>query len=198
MQQVSDPERQRGLLRPSPTPPSIKEIAALLKEASKEPKAVDIRDVVSILYKTGMRCGELRELSWRDVDFEEKIITINSGRNGTARGIPAGERVLDILRERRQRQPDSDCVLGASPRVVLNRVARQVRPISKGILGQPLYLHSLRHPFAALWVKSGGDLGSLAHVMGHTSVLTTIRDFRSSAERFRLAAQHRSRFEGAE
>jgi integrase len=198
MHQASDPEQQRRLRRPFPTPPSSKEIAALLKEASKEPKAVDVRDVVNILCKTGMRRGELRGLRWLDVDFEEKAITITSSRNGMVRRVPVGEGVLEILRGRRERQPGSDYVLGASPHTVLDRVARLLRILSVRIVGRPLNLHSFRHAFGMHWVRLGGDLGSLAFVMGHTSVLTTIRDFRSPAERFRLAARHLARFEGAE
>jgi hypothetical protein len=52
--------------------------------------------------------------------------------------VPIGAGLLETLRQRRERQPDSDYILGASPHSVLDRVARRVGVLSERIIGRRL------------------------------------------------------------
>lgn len=196
MERVSSKHQEDEASRIFLTPPSIQEIRAILAAAGTDPKLGDLQDVVSILLYTGMRCGELRELRWSDINFEDKSITIIAGKTVRTRSIPVADWLIEVLRERRQRLPDQECVLGTSPRRVLDRVAHQFRIVSTRTLGRTFNLHSLRHTFAWLWADWGGNPVVLAYVMGYRSVLTTFRSFASPRQHFKLAASELAKIEG--
>jgi len=182
MKQVSAPAPQRGVAYRFPTPPSTQEIAALLAAASKEPEAIDVQDVLIILHSTGMRCNELCDLRWSDVDFEERSIIVNSRKTLQVRRIPITDETTAVLRARHERQPNSDYILGSAPRCLLNRIIRQIDVLCDRIGGHRITLHSLRRAFAARWIASGGSPESLASVMGlsrlgHSSEMSTSRAY---------------------
>lgn len=179
-----------------PIPPSSKELEVLLAEAGKQPGAPDVVDTVTIIDSTGVRRGELQELRWEDVDLERREMTIKTGRNGRDRSIPLADNLIDILRARRDRQPDSVFVLGGSPRATLSLVAHRLRILSGRVLGRPLSLYSLRHAFAARWMSVGGDLPVLMYILGHRSVYTTLKIFMSRDQLARLAAKQLTALEG--
>lgn len=79
---------------------------------------------VKFLFSTGCRTSEAIALTWQNVDFEAKTITIsesigiaNDGskvrkatKTGVVRVIPMSDKVYDLLAFRRRCQPPSDCV----------------------------------------------------------------------------------------
>lgn len=173
------------LYRRPPTPPSPSEVATLKRMALKQPGATDFADVVDILYETGIRVGELQRLSWNDVNFDRRRLSVGS----IDRSVPITANVSEILRRRREHYPECPYVLGSCPRRVINCVRQQFCQLTRSALGRRLALHSLRHAFALRWIKSGGDWLCLALILGHRSVETTVRVFGSPKQRLGSAAK---------
>jgi integrase len=153
-----------------------------------------LRAMVFTAAFTGMREGELRGLTWRDVDFTARTITVRQRADqwGTA-GPPkskAGQRVLDmaptIIEELRRwrlasgspvavfpgRAPDT--VIGQNS-VILAFGRLQQRAGIVDAAGQPKYtFHALRHFFASAMIGFGYTSKWLQVTMGHENIVLTL------------------------
>jgi integrase len=79
-----------------------KELDQVLAAACRQPH----HDVFCLLANTGMRIGEVENLLWTDVDFDNRAIHVQpkddwKPKTGDARSIPMSDIVLELL----QRQP---------------------------------------------------------------------------------------------
>jgi integrase len=137
--------------------------------------STDLLDVVDLLYETGMRRREAQGLKWSDVDLEKQLITIRPGKSAYERRFPVGANIVSLLRYRRKRVASSEFVFGNSACAILRRAGIQFSELTSRALGRRLGLHLLRHAFAHRWMHSGGDISSLAAVLGHSSVQTTLK-----------------------
>ncbi len=173
--------------------PTPREIAELVSAADSMPDAADFQDVVSIVANTGIRPAELCNLRWPDVDFERKCLSIGASGGARARRIPLGDKALALLRVRRQRQPDSEFVLGRSPRLVLERASRRCRLLSVQTCRRVVTLRLLRLAFLNRWVDSGGSLEALTLISG---VAQTSRCAKLDLEqKFEIAVHHQAQVE---
>lgn len=135
-------------------------------------------DIYEFFYLTGLRNGELINLTWDNVDLENEQITIQSSgrwktKTGEPRIIPMHEKVIEILKrcpqhsgqnyvftnQRRQKIPDGQ------PYKVLAKVLQKL-----GIEGN---IHRFRHTFASHLVMKGEPLYSVSKLLGHTSINVT-------------------------
>lgn len=85
-----------------------------------------LADICELALSTGMRSGELRGLSWNEVDFKNKIIHVNNSLNfinneyyldspktlSSKRDIPMIESVSKLLKERKKKQAEQRMSLG--------------------------------------------------------------------------------------
>jgi site-specific recombinase XerD len=60
-------------------------------------------------------------------------------------------------------------------RFILAKYVRQAAPHQPGLARKTLHPHTLRHSTAVHLLKSGVDLPTIAHWLGHASVNTTTR-----------------------
>lgn len=176
---------------------SHEEIASLFKEADilkiERHRRQDFSrfpTAIRLLYSTGLRVGEVANLTWQDVDFDSGVIKIRQGKFNRDRLVPLSMQMLDALKTFSERQvfaPDGFVFLSARGnrcthcsfykcfREALKRIGikHQTRKGPR--------LHDLRHTFAVhnleKWLKSGADLQAklpiLADYLGHTSLLGT-------------------------
>lgn len=63
------------------------------------------RDMALLLWLTGCRVGEARQLRWSDVDLEGGMITFRNTKNGTDYILPLSRFLWDMLLMRRARAP---------------------------------------------------------------------------------------------
>lgn len=55
---------------------------------------------LQLLKETGMRCGEAWSLRWVDLDFEQKILTLNNPeKNGKPRQLWISDKLRDMLKQ---------------------------------------------------------------------------------------------------
>lgn len=173
--------------RTSPTKRQLKPSQFALKPAEirkiiyAAPNPRD-RCLVRTLAETGIRRAEVASLDVRDLDLEDRRLAIRSGKGGKERVVPLTEELASDLRlliGRRGTGPIflSNRQAALTPRQVNRIVARagelasvkNPNPSAEGIT-----CHLFRHSFARHWKQRGGDIESLAHILGHSSSATTV------------------------
>ena len=58
--------------------------------------------IVALLWSTGLRNTELRNLQWQDIDLEEATLFVKKGKGNIQRQIFLNDRILENLRDYRQ------------------------------------------------------------------------------------------------
>ena len=178
---------------------SQEEIAQLLTAINGEP--TKYRAFFFLIAYSGFRRSEMLGLEWKDIDFENNIISIKRTSNYTSeRGIytdttktKRSKRVLKIspyimgiLKELKDEQDEEARRLG-DKWVETDRLYTKWNgePMQNGTpyfwLGEfcekhdlPFYgLHSFRHLFASLLVNQGVDIVTVSGALGHSTVSTT-------------------------
>src|SRR5258708_37802793 len=137
------------------------------------------KDLVIMAVSTGLRRGELLNLQWKNVDFQRKLIHIQSDANfhtkqGKKRIVPLSDDALRILWARFDKMK-SDFVFAQNGFKILesNATHKFKAYIKKAGLGQELHFHSLRHTFASWLVQDGVSLYEVQKLLGHSNISIT-------------------------
>lgn len=137
-----------------------------------------LHDLVTFALHTGMRMGEILELTWRGVDFTRRTVTVMRSKNGERRTIPVNETVLRVLKEKaRVRSLASDLVFCSKAFTPMEsgHLRRSFRlSLSKAKI-EEFHFHDLRHTFATRLVQAGIDLYKVQQLLGHKSPIMTQR-----------------------
>src|SRR5699024_4724659 len=67
----------------------------------EDEEPVEVRQRVAIMFlfalETGMRIGEICNLEWNDIYFEERYLTIRETKNNDPRDVPLSLRAIELL-----------------------------------------------------------------------------------------------------
>jgi len=127
----------------------------LLSLTSENPSARDLNDVLQIMSDVALRVEQLRDLRWADVDVSLRMLAITTRASGV-RLVSVSAKSIRVLERRREREPESEYVLGIARHALLDRVTRQLafHFIYLG-LGR-LSLHMVCRAFAARVLAPAG------------------------------------------
>ncbi len=129
--------------------------------------------VLELLYTTGMRCSELVELRWQDIDFERATLKIK-GKGGKIRSVPLLANTLEKLRTHKV-EAASEFVICTSKgkkayRMMIYRLINNLLQACDAPQKSP---HVLRHSFATHMLACGADLNGIKKILGHSSLAST-------------------------
>lgn len=146
---------------------------------------------------TGLRISELSALRWKDINFEERTISVNKnivvtnvdGRyqfieqnkpktKSGARIIPISSKAMEALITLKQLFPKSEYVLNtrSGERVIPANMNRTLKRILKnaGIPSDDFGgVHTLRHTFATMLFENGCNVKIVSELLGHSSTKIT-------------------------
>jgi integrase/recombinase XerD len=146
---------------------------------------------------SGLRLSEATHLQTKDIDRARMQLRVRQGKGAKERVLPLSQRLLQELeqywRAQRKGRPGQD-----SPWLFLGRAADQ--PMNRST-GQNIYyravrrsgvrrkggIHLLRHSFATQLIESGVELTLVQRLLGHSSLLTTVRYLHVTAARLDAA-----------
>lgn len=176
------------------------------------------RALILLLYGSGLRVSEALGLSMRDVDLEQRIVTVRNTKFYKTRLVPIGPKLaleLTRLGDRRRRLPMPDGedsrffasrtgALWDYPRVItlFQRVRRAAGiECPPGEL-RPPRLHDIRHTAAVhrviLWYRTGKDvqrlLPKLATYLGHVEISSTQRYLQMTPELLQEASRRFAKY----
>lgn len=128
---------------------------------------------------TGMRRGEILDLKWSSLDFNNRLIRIEESKSGQKRNIPFHDDIPTIL----DRLPkECEYVFSFKKERVKedslkNSFVRLIDKINEEKPETPIkdfHFHDLRHTFAHDYLAAGGKLGVLKELLGHSSLEMTM------------------------
>ena len=142
----------------------------------------DLRDraIIFFLADTGCRVGGLCGLQVQDVNLGDRLAVLTEKGEKT-RLVPFTKTTVQAIQDWLEVRPQDKgpalfVGLGNRAKDTLSRngVETMLKRRAKraGITG-PVNPHAFRHGFARDFLLDGGDLGTLADLLGHTSVLVT-------------------------
>ena len=157
-------------------------------------KAVDVdsnngcRDLalLSLMFNTGARVSEVVGLQRADLRLNAPCSVLLRGKGRKERICPIWPETANLL-QRLLQQPDLPPSQGAplffndrggrltrfGIRLILKKYVEKAAPHRASLKHKRLHPHSIRHSTATHLLRSGVDLSTIAHWLGHVSVNTT-------------------------
>lgn len=169
--------------------------------------AIDTNHIdILTVFKTGLRRGELLGLRWCDIDFDNKIITVNQSISPPAvRGGGIDYEVKTLSSNRPIPIDDELCfylnTLPGNSELVFdcnnaNAYGKRIKTILKQMsedCNLPyITLHEIRHTFGTVLREKGVDIYTIAKLMGHASIeVTAQRYIHNDIDVLRKAIEHK-------
>jgi site-specific recombinase XerD len=173
------PRRPRRL----PDAPKLRDVDAELESLEGDtPLALRNRALVELVYSAGLRSAEAVGLDLGDVDFEQELVHVRSGKGAKDRVVPLGEEAAHwVARYLRDARPS--LARGANDALFLS--ARGKRLDTSTLRRLVPHPHRLRHAFATHLLEGGADLRTIQELLGHSSLSTTQMYSHVDAKRLR-------------
>ncbi|VEG89800.1 site specific recombinase [Legionella spiritensis] len=133
--------------------------------------------MVLISINTGLRQGELFNLTWNMVDLNQKslIVTGDITKNSSSRYIPLNDEVLAVFQKLYFYGSKKGLVFPSKDNKPFNTVKRSWGTLLKKAKIEQFRWHDLRHHFASKLVMAGVDLNTVRELLGHSDIKTTLR-----------------------
>jgi site-specific recombinase XerD len=149
------------------------------------------RVICETLYGAGLRLSEGLALKVSDVNSEEGTLRVASGKGAIERHALLPKSLVQILRAYYQVYRPKDYLFPGKKRAslsptVIQKDFKRAR-IASGVK-KDASVHSLRHSFAVQQLEAGTDLRVIQKLLGHQSILSTIRYLNVTTGVYKYAA----------
>ncbi len=134
--------------------------------------------LVTLSLKTGMRRGELFDLEWSNIDFNQNVITVTgeTAKSKKTRHIPLSPIALVAINNWKRQVPNpSGRIFPADDGGRLDNVNTAWANILKSAEITAFRWHDMRHDFASTLVMKGVPLNIVRELCGHSDLNTTLR-----------------------
>lgn len=151
------------------------------------------RVMFEILYYCGLRKGELRGLTWSNIDLVKRTLSVNKQITDRGGGVKSFEfstsktrssiRTLLINKKlledlKRLKEEDSkihgfndDCFVCGDAFPVASNTIRDIKNRNCSLVGvKQIRIHDFRHSCASLLVNNGANITVVAKYLGHTKI----------------------------
>ena len=154
---------------------------------------------IVLCFYTGLRIGELLALTWNDIDFDRKTMSINKSvfytkinekyetvidtpkTKHSIRVIPLPKQILDKLKEIKKSSKSKYVLTTRDNKMVNVRTyQRTFERILKKLNINVKNFHALRHTFATRAIEMGMDVKTLSEILGHKNPVVTLTRYTHS------------------
>ncbi|MEI6209310.1 MAG: site-specific integrase [Desulfuromonadales bacterium] len=146
-----------------------------LLKSCQESRNPFLYTVVVLAASTGMRHGEIMNLTWTDIDFSNRRIILEETKNGERRAVALVGKALELLTELKKqkvRRIDTNLVFPGSH--AMSKGPASLRTAFLVALKRAnienFKFHDLRHSAASYLAMNGASLTDIAAVLGHKTL----------------------------
>ena len=160
--------------------------------------------IVICLY-TGLRLGELLALTWDDINFEKRLMSINKSvctirrmhekvvvierpkTKTSVRVIPIPRQIMSLLRKMKTKARTEFVIETRTKQMVEQRsYQRSFQRILRRIGVQYHNFHALRHTFATRALEMGMDVKTVSEILGHKNASMTLSRYTHSMMTYKI------------
>jgi len=175
------PKRKKNLPKDIMTK---KEIMRILNQPDPD-TALGLRDkaILELLYSTGIRNQELRQLTVYDIDTTNNYARINQGKGKKDRVVPLGEIAANYIEEYiryarpkllKEQQANILFITRSGKAIDHSSLIRKIKKYAKyAKINKHITPHSFRHTCATHLLKNNAALRHIQELLGHKSIETT-------------------------
>jgi len=129
---------------------------------------INLTEITGLALETGMRQGEIMDLTWERVDLSRGVLRLELTKGGRRREVPMRDAVYQLLAGK----PEASRHGRVWP-VPWPRVAWEDAVAAAGL--EDFTFHDCRHHFASWFMMRGGNLLALREILGHRDIKLTAR-----------------------
>jgi integrase/recombinase XerD len=179
-----------GMMRPKlqrklPTVLTVEEVDKLLSFQPKKFNDIRNKAMIEVLYATGLRVSELVNLTFEQLDLENRYIRV-IGKGGKERIVLLNKKSVDALKEWikiRDKKFSGKISAEYDKFIFLSKLGKPISRIDfweqlknyvrNAGISKNVSPHTLRHSFATHMLKYGADLRVVQELLGHSDISTT-------------------------
>lgn len=130
------------------------------------------RLIIQMLYSSGVRVSELVNLKWANLELDEKVAWVRSGKGSKDRMIILSESVVKSFK---QIPKVSEYIFpGRNGALTTKNIQKLVKlAASHAGINKKVTPHTLRHSFATHLLENGTDIRVIQELLGHSNLQTT-------------------------
>lgn len=130
-----------------------------------------VAPLVLLAINTGLRRGELTQLTWADIDLPGKRLTVRAGyaKSGKSRHVPLNSEAVAVLKTWRKVHKGKGELFGVAS------LKKSWAGLMTAAKLEDFRYHDLRHTFASKLVMAGVDLNTVRELLGHGDITMTLR-----------------------
>ena len=140
-------------------------------------KNIKHKAILSLLYGSGLRIGELLELRPTDVNSQRMTVHVRQAKGKKDRLTILSSKVLKVLQKYFKEYKPTDYLFeGQNGGKYTAGSARKVlkRSMQKAKINKNATLHTLRHSFATHLLENGVGISHIQKLLGHQNIKTTL------------------------
>lgn len=131
--------------------------------------------IVMMLYSSGLRLSELTNLKIGDLDLNEKIGWVRSGKGEKDRMFIISDKIVEKIGVFLSGKEASDYIFNGRKGKLSSRLVQKIvaAAAKKAEINKNVSPHTLRHSFATHLLESGENIRKIQELLGHSSLSTT-------------------------
>ncbi len=143
-------------------------------------RSIRNRAILFVLYGCWLRSAELMRLKLTDIQWDKLLLTGKWGHQRTVFLIPAVSTALDAYFAIRWKDECEYVFVNNKWKSLRNHLSHSwlsniIRNCAKKAWLPSLHAHQFRHGFACRLLEQGTDLRTIQKLLGHSSIMTTMR-----------------------
>jgi site-specific recombinase XerD len=154
------------------------EVSQLIESLGNSFDGIRNKAMIYILVDSGLRLGELLNIKVTDINREQQLIKVDgkTGERVVRYGQTTAKALVVYLKLRNSVNGHVDNLWLTKKGIALKDSSVETLFIKlRKRTGINVHPHLLRHTFATLWLKNGGDSLMLQRLLGHTTLMMTNR-----------------------